>query len=421
MRNSAIFLLAGFAASTLADLTPRRAWSREKVPVVRRQGFPDDCTFFDTATSSDQNCEYFASVWGISVQDFISWNPVVGADCSGIQVGHEYCVERNYGLPPPSGTTTSGTSQPTGSVPSPVQEGIIATCTSYYKAVSGDDCGKIVAKFGSFTFADFLKWNPAVGETCGGLWLGYNYCVAVPGTPTGPTTTKGPEPTGTIPSPVQEGITGECKVYYKAIAGDDCSKIVAKYGTFTFADLLKWNPAIGETCSGLWLGYYYCVGVAGTPTQPPPTSTTTTTVGVPTQTGIIPGCQRWHKAVSGDSCANIVSKYGTFTLQQFVQWNPAVGADCSGLWLGYNYCIGVAGTPTSAPTPTPTGCAGAPEPTQPGAVCPCKRWHKVQSGNTCDTIQKQYAITAAQFNKWNPQVGANCATLWLGYNVCVSA
>ncbi|KAI1754110.1 hypothetical protein F4782DRAFT_529039 [Xylaria castorea] len=338
MYSSTIFLLAGLTSSALAGAAHRPYWSRGNVPAVRRQGFPDDCTFFDTATSADQDCEYFANNWGISVKDFIAWNPTVGADCSGIQVGQEYCVERNYGLPPTTTTTTTTSpSEPTSSVPSPHQDGIISTCTSYYKAVSGDDCSKIVAKYGTFTFTDFLKWNPAVGETCGGLWLGYNYCVAVP----------------------------------------------------------------------------------GTPTSPPPT--TTTTASVPTQTGIVSGCQRWHKAASGDTCSNIVSKYGTFTLAQFLSWNPAVGSDCSGLWLGYNYCIGVAGTPTSPPTTTPTGCTSAPTSTQPGAVCACKRWHKVVSGNTCDTIEKQYSITAAQFLKWNPQVGSDCSTLWLGYNVCVSA
>lgn len=83
---------------------------------------------------------------------------------------------------------------------------------------------------------------------------------------------------------------------------------------------------------------------------------------------------------------------------------------------------GVPGTPTKTTTTTTTaGCTSAPTPTQPGAVCACKKWHKVVSGNTCDTIQKQYGITAANFNKWNPQVGTNCASLWLGYYVCVGA
>lgn len=373
-------------------------------------------------------------IWGS-----LSQNPSVGTDCSGITVGQEYCVERNFGIPVPSSTTTGGSTGPTGTVPSPVQDGIIDTCTSYYKAASGDDCTKIVAKFGTFTLDDFLKWNPAVGETCGGLWLGYYYCVATPEKPTATKTSAGSGPTGSVPSPVQDGITAQCKTYYKAVSGDDCTKIVAKYGTFTFADFLKWNPAVGETCSSLLLGYYYCVGVTGTPTQKP---STTATTSVPTQTGIVKNCQRWYKAATGDTCAGIVSKFGTFTLDQFLKWNPAVGSGCTSLYPGYNYCIGalilspflsymtrlanywvsgVPGTPTQPPKPSTTGCASAPNPTQPGAVCACKKWHKVASGNTCDTIQKQYGITAAQFNKWNPQVGATCTTLWLGYYVCVSA
>jgi LysM repeat protein len=43
----------------------------------------------------------------------------------------------------------------------------------------------------------------------------------------------------------------------------------------------------------------------------------------------------------------------------------------------------------------------------------------VVEGNTCDSIQRQYGISAANFNQWNPQVGATCSTLWLGYYVCV--
>ncbi|GJC89962.1 lysM domain-containing protein ARB_05157 [Colletotrichum liriopes] len=423
MHNSVLLLLAGLAASAVSEPIPRRTAPAKAAAVVRRQGVPDDCTFFDTATSTGNDCEYFASTWGITVKDFVAWNPSVGADCSGIKVGQEYCVERNWGIPP-SETTTGSTPGPTSTTPSPVQEGIINTCTSYHKAVSGDDCGKIVAQYGSFVFADFLKWNPAVGETCGGLWLGYYYCVAVPGTSTR-TTTAASVPTSTVPSPVQEGIINTCTSYHKAVSGDDCSKIVAQYGTFAFADFLKWNPAVGETCSGLWLGYHYCVAVPGTSTRtttaaPLPTST----VPSPVQEGITGECKTYYKAVSGDDCSKIVAKYGTFSFADFLKWNPAVGSTCSGLWLGYNYCVayvsGVAGTPTEPPKPTTTACTG-PDPTQPGAVCPCQRWHKVASGNNCDSIQKQYGITAAQFNRWNPQVGTTCSTLWLGYNVCVSA
>lgn len=60
-----------------------------------------------------------------------------------------------------------------------------------------------------------------------------------------------------------------------------------------------------------------------------------------------------------------------------------------------------------------------PTPTQPGSLCRCKKWHKVASGQTCATIQSQYAITAANFLLWNPQVGSDCKNLFLNYNVCV--
>jgi hypothetical protein len=124
-----------------------------------------------------------------------------------------------------------------------------------------------------------------------------------------------------------------------AVSGDTCNKVVAKYGTFTLDQFLSWNPAVGADCSGLWLGYYYCVGVPGTPSTT--TTTTTTPAGPsPTQTGIIYSCSRYHKAVNGDTCVRIVDQYGTFTLDQFLSGNPAVGADCTGLWLGYYYCIG---------------------------------------------------------------------------------
>lgn len=238
---------------------------------------------------------------------------------------------------PPSTTTTS-----TGG-PSPTQDGLISTCSRFYQAVAGDTCNKIAATYGTFSTADFVTWNPAVGESCSGLLVGYYYCVGTPSTPTITTTPTGPAPT-------QTGIISTCNSFYRAVSGDTCDKIVARYGTFTLSQFLGWNPAVGSDCSGLVATYYYCVGVPGlggssTTTTATSTSTSTRTSTTasgptPTQTGIISACTRYHKAVDGDSCTGIVQQYGTFTLDQFLAWNSAVGADCAGLWLGYYYCIG---------------------------------------------------------------------------------
>ena len=34
----------------------------------------------------------------------------------------------------------------------------------------------------------------------------------------------------------------------------------------TNSDFYEWNPAVGNDCSSLWPGYYYCVGVSGSVT-----------------------------------------------------------------------------------------------------------------------------------------------------------
>ena len=73
MHTSALFLFAGLAASAVAEPIFRRAAINKAGAVVRRQAVPDDCTFFDTATSTDNDCAYFASVWGITVKDFVAW------------------------------------------------------------------------------------------------------------------------------------------------------------------------------------------------------------------------------------------------------------------------------------------------------------------------------------------------------------
>lgn len=89
---------------------------------------------------------------------------------------------------------------------------------------------------------------------------------------------------------------------------------------------------VGSTCTGLWLGYAYCVKG--------PASTASTTASAPTQTGIASKCNEYHTVVSGDSCAAVESEYGV-TFAQLYEWNPAIGSDCEYLNVGYAICVGV--------------------------------------------------------------------------------
>jgi hypothetical protein len=105
---------------------------------------------------------------------------------------------------------------------------MIESCTDFYFTEANDQCEIIVAKYGTFTYDDFVRWNPAVGPTCGGIWAQTYYCVGVPGTATvKPSAT--PTPTGIHKSsPTQSGLIDTCTDFYFAAANDRCDLIVAK-------------------------------------------------------------------------------------------------------------------------------------------------------------------------------------------------
>lgn len=71
-------------------------------------------------------------------------------------------------------------------------------------------------------------------------------------------------------------------------------------------------------------------------------------------------------------------------------------------------------TTTTSAQPSPTG----PTPQMPGIVAKCKKFYKVQSGDSCWTISSAAGVTVDQFLTWNTAVDSNCSNLWLGYYVC---
>jgi hypothetical protein len=66
----------------------------------------------------------------------------------------------------------------------------------------------------------------------------------------------------------------------------------------------------------------------------------------PTQTGIIPNCNKWAAASGMDYCYIFAQEHG-ITTDQLYAWNTVLGSggsNCStSLWKGYYYCIGVSG------------------------------------------------------------------------------
>jgi hypothetical protein len=427
-------------------------------PSTTQEGLIESCTSFHQA-GKGETCPKILSAYGIShspfnnkpsliivvflgtfdFDTFFKWNPAVGDDCSGIWAGYYYCV----GVPgtpttaPTKTIITSTTPKPTGpSKPSTTQEGLIDTCVSFHQAGKGETCAKIVSNFGTFDSDTFFEWNPAVGKDCDGIWAGYYYCVGVPGTSTVKPSATSPKPTATggvqTPSPIQEGLAKNCNKFHQIASTTTCGSI-QRYYNLPLDQFVAWNPAVEENCSGLWVGYWVCVSVEGyKPTTTTAASATTTKPanGIPTpspiQGNMVKNCEKFHQIQSTTTCTSIENYYN-LPFDTFYSWNPAVGNKCTSLLTNYWVCVGTVGwkppskTTTKAATPTkaPSNGISTPLPIQPNMVGNCNKFHMVAKTTTCSSIQNYYSIASSDIGKWNPAVGANCAGLWAGYNICV--
>jgi hypothetical protein len=224
-------------------------------------------------------------------------------------------------------------------------------------------------------------------------------------------------------------MVSNCNKFHWIAKDVTCSQVIS-YQKITLADFVKWNPTVNNDCSGMWAEVNVCVGVIGgsttAPTTTPRPSSTTPGNGVqtpqPTQPGMVTNCNKFHYIAKGVVCSQVTS-YQKISLADFVKWNPTVKDDCTGMQAEVNVCVGVIGGSTQVPTPTPTTTAGngvqTPQPTQPGMVTNCKKFHYVAEGVVCSQIISYQKITLADFVKWNTGVGSDCRLMWAKTYVCV--
>jgi LysM repeat protein len=209
-----------------------------------------------------------------------------------------------------------------------------------------------------------------------------------------------------------------CNKFYKVQKDDGCQKI-ADNNHISNADFLAWNPDVGPDCRNLKYDYYVCVGRDSTSTTP---ASTTTPTGIitptPTQTGMVAGCDKFHKVEKGEGCQAILDHYG-ISLANFAAWNPDVGNDCRNLKYDFYACVGIKSPSATSPTTTTTDTNATPTPTQDGMVSGCKKFHKVEQGEWCAKIADENHVSLSDFLAWNPDVGAQCGNLKYDFYVCV--
>ncbi|OGM49023.1 putative muramidase [Aspergillus bombycis] len=379
-------------------------------PTKTQPGQPTSCTRWHEVMIGD-TCDTITSRYSswITKEDLLEWNPGLQEDCDAPLVGYFLCVmtrPSGYSVTYSSGSTpvviptpTPYTRPPpvcpntteTELTPSPTQPGMPSKCQIYYHATTGDSCSKILSQY-NMPEKLLHEWNPALGPDCKGLLPNYYYCLLPSGFFPMPLTVT------TAPAPTQTGITSNCKAWYRSNKSETCSDIVLAFGTFSEEDFKAWNPAVGQRCTGLIDGNWYCVAMPGTPstrTAPVPAFPTS----VPRQPNVIKNCTSWWHVSDEDDCYDVARKNG-ITVDDFLAWNPDVRAgqyDCKALPVDHEICVGVRPKPPiRGCTPTGTNTTASANTT----VYPTTRtsWHRTLTTTTvvtqCEDASSSTCATA---------------------------
>ena len=144
-------------------------------------------------------------------------------------------------------------------------------------------------------------------KNCDGMWENYWYCIGAYAS--GSASLPQPSTVTARPSPIPTGQPNDCASWYLSAVSDSCELIAIRFGSFSEADFIKWNPSVGRSCDSIVDGLYYCVGILGTPTtrtSPLPTVSAAPTES-PMQSGIAKSCTEYWLVMR--YVASMVSAY----------------------------------------------------------------------------------------------------------------
>ncbi|KAJ6007240.1 hypothetical protein N7540_011216 [Penicillium herquei] len=417
----------------------------------------------------NDTCLSVVAANNMTITQLFSWNPTIDPICANwdTQIGHVICLSNPLGYVSPSVTANVSAAITAASVPTDAMTGSNTDCAQWYEVSPGDYCAMLTMKF-AIALSDFYFLNPEVNSNCSNLWSNQSYCVEAVGdistypgylpttaTPTMPSTTGNtliwsdlatatapvyPTITSTATSyPLANGSLTNCfEMFENTFGAIWCYEAASLFG-IGVADFIRWNPSVlnGDNytiynCNlqneTQYCGSFYNQSLVPSTNQgyaPVPTSIT---ANATTE------CLDWYELESGDTCDSVCQEFD-IPFSSFYEWNPAIGSDCTNLWVESSYCVlgpgwqtvsynmtttTATGTNTAASTTT-TATTGAPAPTQSGIVANCLKWYVAQSGDGCAAIATSYNITLDQFYAWNPAVGDDCSGLDADDAYCVDA
>ncbi|KAH6994563.1 hypothetical protein EDB82DRAFT_502077 [Fusarium venenatum] len=255
----------------------------------------NNCGAFDFVKKG-MTCAGLLSKHGITLEQLVTWNPSIKADCTGLWSNIWVCVSviGHTPSPPTKPTSTNGIE-----TPSPIQGGMVTNCNKFHLVQTATTCISIESYY-KLPLKDFYAWNPSVGTHCLSLVVGYWVCVSIVGwTPPQPSPTA-PGNGIKTPLPIRAGMVINCNRFHEVQETTTCASI-QNYYNISMEQLAEWNPGVGSHCNALVVGYYVCVGVIRTtPTPPAPT---------PFLPAMMMKCKGLHLLNATTSCDSIPNYY----------------------------------------------------------------------------------------------------------------
>ncbi|KAF8908651.1 hypothetical protein CPB84DRAFT_1767170 [Gymnopilus junonius] len=242
------------------------------------------------------------------------------------------------------------------------------------------------------------------------------------------------------------------------VVNDVNSNGLAGSQNITFAQFQSFNPGINSACTNLdSLGSTVCVtphggfvdlGNGGGSAIPNPTPTAVVPPPGQTAPGTTSACGAWYLVQPNNFCQQVALN-NSITLDDFIELNPEIDANCTNLWASYYYCVApfppfnqetpapsitsnfstatlgslpVATATTTTPLPPLPSYSGVPAPTNVanGTITNgCGYYYFVSQGDNCTWVEDYFNMTDSDFQTYNDNLAAPCPSLTVGSAVCV--
>ncbi|KAK7039900.1 hypothetical protein R3P38DRAFT_2696023 [Favolaschia claudopus] len=349
----------------------------------------------------------------------------------------------SYLVPPPSASATQPFTPGPSTTPIGSNDTTSALCALTGRNVTwtgNGGCVDVAKQFG-VGYYDILSNNPTLqGTNCtsaadggSGIGAGTSLCLPQSCTTYTPTTNQTCEDIVSAANKVLQGqtITVQQLVSFNSILDTGCLHVARTWGFSVCISPHGGFPDVSAIDNG----------------APGPVPTPTAIVPPPGQTppGTTSNCGAWYLVSPGDICTKVALN-NSITFPDLVTLNPELNDDCTNLWAKYWYCVAAypplnSGPSTTIPvgtgffsmatialpTPTsdppyayPTGHLAPPSNLASGSITTgCDNYYTVASGDTCDSIETLYNITADDFNFWNFDPQIPCPKLTAGSAICV--